>query len=535
MRFSISPLNAVMLTLLARAAFGADFDLLIRNGRVIDGAGNAWFRADVGVRGGKIAAIGKLANKTADRVIDAHDRIVAPGFIDVHVHADRLPERRLDRAPEASAFLFDGVTTIINGNCGWSETDLPPFFRDIEKAKPGVNMASMIGHGSVRIDVMGNDNRAPTAAELERMQAIVDKAMRDGAVGFSTGLWYAPATFAKTDEVIALAKVAGPYGVVYSTHMRDEGVHILDSVKEAIRVAEESGLRLEVSHMKVGDKRNWGAAPKVLELLNAARARGVDASGDFYPYTAGSSTMQPMFPRWSLAGGEQAILERLASKDSRARIASEMEQDSEYRGGNDDFSEAVVASCPFDHSLEGKNIPQIAKLWKGSSTLRAQVETILELRAKGTQKGEVLMVYHRNGPEDLLTYMRWPQAAVASDTIYTPFGDQVPHPRNYGTNARVFGEFVSKQHVLTVEDAVRRMTSLPARTFQLRDRGMVREGMMADLLVFDAAKVSDVATFEKPHQYSRGFDWVIVNGVAVIEEGKRNAERPGHVLRRRQD
>ena len=268
--FLIGLLNLVPL------AAAADLDIVIRDARIVDGTGNPWFRGDAGIRGGRIVAIGRLGGMTADRVVEGRGRVLAPGFIDVHVHADYRPEVRLDRYPAADNFLFDGVTTIVNGNCGWSVTNLAKFFDEVEKAGPGVNMASMIGHGSIRRAVLGDNNRTPTDAELGKMKALVEQGMRDGAVGFSTGLWYVPGNFSTTEEVIALAKVATPFGGVYSTHMRDEGYRVLDAVSEAIRIAEEAGLRLEVSHLKVMDRRNWGDAPKVIAMLDAARRRGVD-------------------------------------------------------------------------------------------------------------------------------------------------------------------------------------------------------------------------------------------------------------------
>ena len=335
------------------------FDVLIRNARIVDGTGNPWFVGDVGVREGRIAAVGGLSGASGRLVIDGRGRVLAPGFIDVHVHADFRPQARIDRNPGADNFLFDGVTTIVNGNCGWSVTDLAGFFREVEAARPGVNVAEMIGHGSIRQAVLGDENRAPTAAEMGRMKALVEQAMREGAVGFSTGLWYVPGNYARTEEVIELARVAAPFGAVYSTHMRDEGTKILDAVREAIRVAEETGMRLEVSHLKIMDRRDWGSAPKVIELLDAARARGVDAAGDFYPYDAGSTSLQPLFPRWALAGGDSAIRERLTAKESRARIAREMESDLTLRGGQPDYAYAVVANSPDDPSLVGKSLAQI--------------------------------------------------------------------------------------------------------------------------------------------------------------------------------
>ena len=519
----------IVVVVISGLAFAADFDLLIRNARVVDGTGNPWFRADVGIRNGEIASIGRLAGKTADEIIEAKQRVVTSGFIDVHVHADYFPERRLTRNPDADAFLFDGVTTIVNGNCGWSEIDLADFFSSVEQAGPAVNMASMIGHGAIRRRVMGDANRAPTPVELQTMKEIVEQAMRDGAVGFSTGLWYTPASFARTEEVIALARAASSFGGVYATHVRDEGPRILEAIAEAVRIAEESGLRLQVSHLKIMDRRHWGTADKVIAALEAARLRGVDASGDFYPYEAASSRMQPLFPHWAFDGGEQSLRERLSAKESRARIAAEMANDPYFRQGQNDYSYLMVANCSFDHTLEGKSISQISRERGGKGTIEDEIQTVLDLRAKG----EVILVYHTNGPQDLLTYMRWPLSAVASDTVYGGFGEGVPHPRNYGTNARVLAEFVRVRGVLTLEDAVRKMTSLPARTFGLRNRGLIREGMVADILIFDPAKVQDKATYEKPHRYSEGFDWVIVNGVPVVEEGRRRkGVRPGRILRR---
>jgi N-acyl-D-amino-acid deacylase len=517
-------LRAQLLLVALALQAGAQYDVLIRDARIVDGTGNPWFRADVAVAAGKIAALGRFENAKAARVIDAKGRVLVPGFIDVHTHI----ERAIAAAPAVDSFLHDGVTTVVTGNCGNSVTNIAAFLDALAKNPAGVNVASLIGHGSVRSAVLGMENRAPTPEELNKMRALVVQAMRDGAVGLSTGLWYAPGNYARTEEIIHLARAAAPFGGVYATHMRDEGPRILPALEEAIRIGEASGLRVQISHLKIGDRRQWGTAPKVIALLNDARRRGLDIAGDQYPYNAGSTGLQPLFPRAALAGGEEAVRERLTNPASRARIAAEIEADPEYRFGFDDYSFARVAFCPWDRALEGRTISEINLAQSRKPTLKDEIQTVLDLRARG----DMYLVYRTNGEDDMITYMRWPHTAVASDAIYVPFGEGVPHPRNYGTNARVLARFVREKNVLTLEDAIRRMTSLPARTFGFLDRGLIRQGFIADIVLLDPEKVTDNATYEKPHQFSTGIDWVFVNGVPVIEEGKRNPTRPGRPVRR---
>jgi N-acyl-D-amino-acid deacylase len=511
-----------LLFLLAATVSAADYDLIIRNARVVDGAGNPWFRADVAVRDGRIAAVGALGGAAAKRAIDARDRVLAPGFIDVHTHL----ERTVEKIPGAENFITDGVTTAVTGNCGSSEVDLGQFFERLEKLKTGFNVASFIGHNSVRREVMGTANRQARPDEIVRMQRLVAKNMRDGAIGFSTGLIYIPGTYANTEEVIALAKSAALYHGVYASHMRDEGSHVLEAIEEAVRVGKETGMPVELSHFKIDNKRLWGSSDKSLALVEKFRREGVDVVVDEYPYNRSSTNLGVLVPSWALADGREEMKKRLADPATHAKIVQEM-KDKMNELGQGDYSYAMVASCDFDHSVDGKSISEINALKGRARTLENEIETIFELQSQG----DLWMVYHSMGDEDVERIMSYPNTAFASDGWIIRFGEGVPHPRSYATNARVLAEYVRKRGVLRLEDAVRRMTSLPARTFGFHDRGMVREGFWADLVLFDPAAIQDEATFENPHRYSKGFDLVLVNGVAVVEDGKPTGARPGQVLR----
>ena len=508
----------------ALAAWGADYDLLIRHARVVDGTGNPWYRADVAVKDGRIAAIGRLQGATATRTVDARERVLAPGFIDCHTHV----EGDIDKIPGADNYARDGVTTLVTGNCGDSEVDLGAWFAKLEKMGIGLNLASLAGHNDIRKRVMGTANRQATPEELAKMRALVEQAMRDGAAGFSTGLIYIPGTYATTAEVVELARASARYGGLYASHMRDEGAHVLEAIEEAVKVGREAGCRVELSHFKIDNRRRWGSSDKSLALVEKFRREGVDVTVDQYPYDRSSTNLGITLPSWALADGLEKIKQRLADGATRARIAREMRAKLKQLGQKD-YSYAMVASCPFDHALEGKTIAEIT-LQKGrGKKVDRQIQVILDLVAQGW----VGMVYHSMSASDVERIMRYPNTAVISDGGIHEFGVGKPHPRSYGSNARVLAEFVRGRGVLTLEDAVRRMTSLPARTFDFRDRGLVREGYWADLVLMDPARVRDMATFEQPHQYSEGFDLVLVNGQAVVEEGKMTGARPGRILRHR--
>jgi len=505
-------------------AAAADFDLVIRNARIVDGTGNPWYRGDVGIKSGKIAAIGNLSGAPAARTIDAANRVVAPGFMDVHTHV----EGSVEKIPEANNFVMDGVTAVITGNCGGSESDLAAFFARLEERGIGINVGSLIGHNTVRREVMGSANRKATPEEIERMAALVEKAMQDGAVGFSTGLIYIPGTYASSDEVVALGKAAAKHGGVYATHMRNEGEHVTAAIEEALRVGREGHMPVEISHFKIDNRRLWGKSDTTIAMVEKARREGIDVVVDQYPYDRSSTNLGTTLPSWALADGTEKVRARLADPATRAKIAKEM-MASAKRHGHKDYSYAVVAHCSSDSSLDGKSIPEINVLKGRKKGLKNEVQTILDLEAKGGAQ----MVYHSMGEQDVERILRYPNTAVASDGGVREFGSGVPHPRSYGTNARVLAEFVRTRGTISLEDAIRRMTSLPARTFGFHDRGQVREGFWADLVLFDPARVQDKATYTQPHQYSEGFDLVLVNGQVVVDGGKATGARPGQVLRHR--
>jgi N-acyl-D-amino-acid deacylase len=492
----------------------------LRNARVIDGAGNPWFHASVAVSGGRIAAIGPLTDASATRVIDVHGRMVAPGFIDVHTHV----EGNVERNPRGDNFLLDGVTTVITGNCGSSELNLTTWFDKLEKLGLGLNVGSLVGHNSVRREVMGGANRAASPEEIRKMQALVDRAMREGAVGFSTGLEYVPGVYSNTAEVVALAKAAAAHGGVYASHMRDEGIHEIEAITEAVNVGREAGMPVEISHLKIDRRRVWGASDQSLALIEKFRREGVDVTADQYPYDRASTNLGIRLPAWALADGK--IKERLADPATHRKIAAEMKQMLADMG-EPDYGFATVARFPSNPAYEGKTIPEIRAMTKHEPGLDGELETIFDLM----NAGGAGMIYRLMGEADIERIMRYPNTAIASDGGVVEFGAGNPHPRSYGTNARVLAEYVRTRGVLTLEDAIRRMTSLPARTFRLQDRGLVQVGIAADLVVFDPARVEDKATFAKPHQYSTGFDLVLVNGKIAVEDGKLTAVRAGRTLR----
>jgi len=508
---------------LAAGLQAADFDLLIRNARVVDGTGNPWFRADLGVKDAKIAAVGRLRGATAAREIDAQDRVVAPGFIDIHTHL----EGAVEKVPGGDNYVMDGVTTAITGNCGGSYRDLGASFAKLEKLGLGLNVASLVGHNTVRSQVMGSANRQAAPEEIARMQELVEKAMREGALGFSTGLIYIPGTYANTEEVVALAQAAAKYGGIYASHLRDEGERIIQAIEEAVRVGKEAGVPVQLAHFKIDNKKLWGSSAKTVDLIERSRRAGVDVSVDQYPYDRSSTGIGILLPSWALADGADAVKQRLKDPATRARIAREMEQ-MVKRLGHKDYSYAVVASCDFDHSLEGKSIREINLLKGRKKKLKDEIQTVLDLMAQGGAS----MVYHSMSEKDVERIMRYPNAAVGSDGGIRVFGEGVPHPRSYGTRARVLAEYVRNRAVISLEEAIRKMTSLPARMLGFRDRGLLHEGFAADLVLFDPARVADRATFLKPHQFSEGFDLVLVNGTVVVENGKLTGARPGQVLRR---
>jgi N-acyl-D-amino-acid deacylase len=493
-------------------------DVLIKNGRIIDGTGNSWFYGDVAVKAGKIIAVGKLVDYSAPKTIDANKMIIAPGFIDVHAHV----EGAIFQWPTADNYIYDGVTTVITGNCGGSSSDLNNFFQRIDSLHPSINIASLVGHNTIRDQVMHHDNRLPTTAEQQQMESLVEKAMKDGAVGLSTGLIYIPGTFANTEEVVGLAKLASRYNGVYASHIRNEESQCVDAINEAINIGKAANIPVEISHFKIGGKANWGTSNITLGLVQQARLEGWDVTIDQYPYTASSTNLGVRLPDWAFAGGNDSLKIRLHDPVLRAQIKKEMlQQLQKYKFKN--YSYCVVASYSADSSYNGKSITDINKLMGRRSKATEEAETIMDM----VEKGGAQMVYHSMNEDDVKYIMKYPFCMSGADAGVPVPGKGMPHPRGYGTNARVLGKYVRDEKVISLEEAIRRMTSLAAQKFQLKDRGLLKEGMAADLVIFDDKTVSDHATFEQPHQYSTGFYYVLVNGQLVVENGKHTGARSG--------
>ena len=518
--------------IIQRAAISsqADFDLIVAGGRIVDGTGNPWFVADLAIKDGRIVEIGpnllKPDPKRAARVVDAKGLVVAPGFIDVHTHI----ESGITEFPSAENFLRMGVTSVVTGNCGGSALNLGEWFARLEKLGVSINIASLVGHNTVRRAGMNGDfDRAPAPEELQRMRDLVSQAMRDGAVGFSTGLEYIPGTYGKTDEIVEMAKASAEFGGVYATHMRDEGEFVERSIRESIEIGEKADCPVEISHFKISSKKRWGASSLTIKMVEDARARGQQVTVDQYLYPAGSTGIGILFPSWAFEGGAEKTKERLNDPKTRARVRRELIEKAAQQGFKD-FAFAFVANHSADQSFNGKNIAEITRLKKQKADADSQAEQIVEIQLAGGAQ----MVLHKMSEADVERIFRQPFTMIASDSgVHNPDNASIPHPRGYGNNARVLGRYTREKKLVGLEEAVRKMTSLPAGTFRLWDRGLLRPGMAADVVVFDEKTVGDRATFEQPKQYPVGIRFVIVNGQVVIENNKHTAAKPGQILRGR--
>ena len=512
------------LSAVVQPALGATadpYDLVIINARIIDGTGNPWFRGSIAIKDGRIAKVGRFDKAETKHVIDAKNQIVAPGFIDVHAHTEDIFDN-----PSAENFVRMGVTSLVTGNCGGSTTDVAEFLGRFKEKPLAVNLATLIGHNSVRSSAMGLDNRAPTPEEQQKMNALVDKAMRDGAVGLSTGLIYLPGTFAKTEEVVELAKVAARYGGTYASHIRNEGNEVAAAIREAINIGEQANLPVEISHFKISSKALWGQTPMTIGLIEEARRRGLTVTVDQYAYPASSTSLDVRLPDWLLAGGREEGKKRLADPATREKVVNEMKEwlkKVKFK----DYEFAYVASYRAEPPFNGKNIKEITKIARGKDRVDDQIAQILEMY----EKGGAQMVYQVMDEPDVQNIMKQPFTMIASDSGTRRLGSGVPHPRGYGNNARVLGRYVRELKIISLEDAIRKMTSLPAQTFGLRDRGQIREGLAADLVIFDETKVGDKATYQQPHQYPEGFSTVIVNGGVVFDGTKMTGTMSGRPLR----
>ncbi|MFN7924705.1 MAG: D-aminoacylase [Bryobacteraceae bacterium] len=504
----------------------AQYDIVLRSGRIHTGAGNPWFQGDLAVSGDSIVAVGQLpSSHTAKRTIDLHGLAVAPGFIDTHSHA----RGGIFTVPSAENYIRQGVTTVFEGPDGNSPIPIRPFLDKLAATRIAINFGMLVGQGSIRNAVIGSQNRKATPEEIQKMREIARQAMLDGAFGMSTGLYYVPGNFSTTEEVIELAKVVAAFGGFHTSHMRDEAAAVLDSVRETIRIGEEGGLPTQVTHHKVIGGPNFGKSVETLRLVEEARARGVDATVDQYPYTASSTGTEAMFPQWSLAGGLPALRERLAAPDQRQKIKAVIVEKLKNDRGAGDPKNVEIASCAFDPSLAGKNLAEITAARGVPVTFETAAETAMEIQSKGG----CMAIYHSMSEEDVERILRFPYTMIASDGGIPVFGKEVPHPRSYGAFARVLGRYVRERKVITLEDAVRKMTSFPAARAGLSDRGLLAPGMKADIAVFDPAGVRDRAEFGKPHQYAEGMVHVLVNGQLVLFEGKMTGDLSGRVLRKR--
>jgi N-acyl-D-amino-acid deacylase len=497
------------------------YDIILKNGKIIDGTGDPWFYGDVGIIQNKIISIGNLSKSKAFKTIDATGLIVAPGFIDVHTHIEG--DEKV--TPTANNFIYDGVTTVITGNCGTSSVDIKKYFKALADIKLSINVGTLIGHNDVRKAVLNEAAVTPNAAQLQKMEELVEQAMRDGAMGFSTGLIYTPGIYSKTDEVVALAKAAAKYNGIYTSHIRNESDKVFEAIAEAIDVGRQAKIRVEISHFKVG-LPNWNKSNEMIAMVERARAEGLDVTVDQYPYTASSTILNVLLPDWLAAGGRDSVLKRLNNPVIHKKVVNEMIKDMQRRG-REHFDYAVVAHCDADTSLDGKNIMQINVLKGRPSTIPDEIGTILDI----IKMGGAAMVFHSMNEADVENILKYPLTMIASDSGIRQFGSGVPHPRGYGSNARVLGYYVREKHLISLEDAVRKMTSLPAQKFQLKGRGLLQPGMFADIVIFDANTVKDESTFEHPHAYSTGFKYVLVNGKVTIDNFKHIGTRNGAILR----
>jgi N-acyl-D-amino-acid deacylase len=515
-----------LLLLLAPALLAAQppaYDVILRGGRIIDGTTGPWYRADLAIKGDTIVRIAPSIPDMATRVIDVAGLVVAPGFIDIHTHA----RRGIFELPTADSYTRQGVTTLVEGPDGSSPLPLKPFLDKVAALGVSPNFASFIGQGTIRSEVMGEGDRAATPAEVDKMRALVRQGMLDGAFGLSSGLFYVPGIFTSTAEVVELAKVAGQMGGIYISHMRDEAKSLKDSVRETIAIGEQGGLPTQVTHHKVVGKAYWGQSVDTLRMIDEARARGVDATIDQYPYTASATSIgSALLPSWALEGGRDSTLTRLKDPATRAKIkAATVAIIRDERGGGDPKN-VTVSSNQWDPSMAGKNLAQITADRKLPVTLDNAAETVMWIFEQGNAQG----IFHAIGEEDLQRILVHPATMIASDGEVAIFGRNHPHPRSYGTFARVLGVYARDQKLLTLETAVQKMSALPAQRLGLADRGVLRQGLKADIAVFDAARVRDTATFDKPHSYAEGVTVVLVNGQVIFENGKMTAARPGRVL-----
>ena len=531
----------------------ARFDLVITHGRIIDGTGSPWYSGDIGIRDGRVAAIGKLAARARAKTVDAHDHVVAPGFIDMLGQS----ELSILVDPRLPSKIFQGITTEITGegdsvaplNDSIVQADrkifehygvtpdwrtLPQYFARLEKQGIGINFATYVGATRVRRMVLADENRQPTPEQLDRMKALVAESMRAGAVGVSSALEYAPAPYATTNELIALAREAAQFGGIYATHMRSEGDGITSALEEALRIGREAGIPVEIWHLKTAGRRNWGRMSELVARIDAARAGGTDVTADTYAYTAWYNDLSAFIPPWAHDGGNVKLVARLKDPALRARIRKELlSASSDWDNEWDEIPgpEAILIGVVHEarlRPLQGKTLAEVATLWK-----KDPMDSLFDLLIADDALTQVAVF--GMSESDVALALTQPWTSVDNDSSGTSpqgiLGEEHPHPRAYGTFPRILRKYVREEKKLTLVDAIRKFTALPAQRMRLTDRGVLKEGMWADVVIFDPATIRDVATFENPNQLSEGMEYVLVNGVPVIEGGRMTGARPGKILR----
>lgn len=530
------------------------FDLIIKNGQIIDGTGNPWYETDIGVAGGEIMAmLPKGGPAKANKVIDASGMVVSPGFIDTHTHDDAY----VIIDPQCSQKVLQGVTTSVTGNCGfsltpmsddhssewkkasalmggyrlddnfWSLRSFEQYLEKLDATRLGINVVPLVGHGTIRVAVMGYDDRAPSESEMSKMRVMTAEAMQAGAFGLSTGLIYVPANYAQTDEVIELAKVASQFGGLYATHMRSEGDHEMEAIKEVLKIAREADIAVHIAHHKVAGRKNWGNSKLTLQTFAEARENGLKVTWDQYPYRAGGTYLPAALPPHIQAEGAQAYSEKLKDPDVRRKIREEIESEKDNSWENlikgAGFENIIVSAAPHHTEFIGKSITEIAEM-----TAKDPFDVYFDLVIEEQMEAGIIIFMMDDGDIDRI--LKNPGTMIGSDGVPS-FGNDKPHPRMTGTFPRIIGRYAREKGLITLEDAIRKMTSLPAQTFRLHKKGIVRPGMDADLVIFDPQTIIDKSTFEDPLQAPEGIGWVIVNGEIAAEKGTITGVTSGKVLR----
>ncbi|MCK4967361.1 D-aminoacylase, partial [bacterium] len=488
----------------------------------VDGTGNPWYKADVAIKNDKIVKIGALSGLKEGIVIDAANKIVSPGFIDIHSHVDS----RIIDDPTVHNMIAQGATTVIGGNCGGSKLNLTEFLRKVESQGTALNFGTFVGHNSVRRVVMGNAGRDPSEEELEAMKKIVEKEMEAGAIGLSTGLKYHPGVHSKTEEIIELAKVASLYGGIYVSHLRDEGLKLFESMEEALEIGEKAQIPVEMSHHKAVGVEMWGKTKTSLRMIEDARKNGIDVTTDLHPYPATFTGLPIIIPAWALEGTKKDIENRLNDKLTRKKIIEGIVLNIKRDRGGNDIRNITIAVCNHNKSIEGKNLKEILEMEGRKPTMENAAELIIEIY----QNGGASAVYHCLSMDDVVRTLQHPLAIYASDAGLVEYEKGKPHPRNYGHFPRILAKHVREENHFKLEEAIRKMTSLPAWRVGIRNRGIISEGKYADIVIFSPEEIQDKATWSNPHQYPEGIDYVFVNGKIIIDHGNINGELPGRII-----